>query len=510
MSVAGSRPENQGQSQGQKQVRSRELQDGKDLLDQALQKQPADRRESVKATIAKIVEEAARDAKSVPRKRLDLIRQHIAELDRQLGVQVAEILHHPDVQRLEGSWRGLHQLVQQSQTSPGLKIKILDATRDEFTDDLLKNEGDAEATNLWRSVYESEFDTAGGKPFSSILLDYQFSHRAEDVTCLEQIAAVGGSAMCPFITAPSPDMFGMESFQELGSYRDLSAIFEDRRYTRWKSFRQSADSCWVTMVMPRALARLPYGKETSRVRSFDFEEIPLDKEGRPAPADHSKFCWTSAVYAMGQVLTTAFDRYGWCTAIRGRDSGGAVEQLPCYTFMNDDGEWDLKCPTEIGITGRKDAALGTLGFLPLCHYKDTDLAVFFGGQSVQEPRKFVNDPDADANAKVTGRLPYLMAASRIAHYLKCAGRDWIGSFAGSDAEALRTRLSDWIAQYVNADEKASEEMKAKFPLREASIEVVPIPGKPGEYHCVALLRPWLQLESLTTSIRMVAAIRAPR
>jgi len=492
-------PEEMAQASGTPPTRLVE----QDLLDRVLEKEP-DRRNAVQRAIEEIQAEVQEGTKSVPRKPIELLRQYVAELDRKLSEGVSAILHDPEVQKLEGSWRGLHQLVQNTQTSPGLKIKMLDASKEELADDLL--DADYETTNLWRMIYESEFDTPGGQPFSTVLLDSEFSHHPQDVEMLTQIAAIGGASMCPFITAPSASMFGIDSYQSIAKIRDVSKVFDDRRYANWNSFRESADSCWVTMAMPRVLGRLPYGKATRPVKAFNFEEIPLDSNGNPAPAAHDRFCWSNACYALGQVLTEAYRRDGWCTSIRGRDSGGAVERLPSYTFLNDDGEWDQKCPTEIALTGRMENLLGKLGFMPLSHYKDSDFAVFFGAQSVQKPKKFVNNPDADSNAQISARLPYLMAVSRISHYLKVAGRDWIGRNISSPAE-LQRELSNWIADYVLDDDQASEQMKAKRPLRAAEIVVEPIPGRPGEFNCIARLMPWLQLEALTASMRVVTKIR---
>ena len=274
-------------------------------------------------------------------------------------------------------------------------------------------------------------------------------------------------------------------------------------YTKWRSFRDSEDARFVSLVMPRTLARLPYGAATKPIDEFGYEEAPFDESGAARSMDHGHYCWMNAAYVMGTRLTDAFAQTGFCTAIRGAEGGGKVENLPFHVFTSDDGDLDAKCPTEIAITDRREKELSDIGFLPLCHYKNTDYAVFFGAQSAQKPKKY-DRPEATANAAISARLPYLMATSRFAHYLKVMARDWVGSFM--EAGDVEQRLNRWIQNYVNANENAGQEMKARFPLREARVEVKDIPGRPGSYNAVAYLRPWLQMEELTTSMRLVARI----
>jgi type VI secretion system protein ImpC len=303
----------------------------------------------------------------------------------------------------------------------------------------------------------------------------------------------------------SARQFGFDSWPELAKPRDLAKIFETQDYTKWRSFRDSEDSRFVNLVLPRTLARLPYGAATKAIDEFNYEEAPYDAAGAAKSMNHNEYCWMNAAYAMGTRLTNAFAQYGFCTAIRGAEGGGKVENLPYHVFTSDDGDQDAKCPTEIAITDRREFELSNLGFLPLCHYKNTDYSVFFGAQSVQKPKKY-DRPEATANAAISARLPYIMASSRFAHYLKVMARDKIGSFM--EAGDVERWLNRWINNYVNGNENAGQEMKARFPLREAKVEVREIPGKPGSYNAVAYLRPWLQMEELTTSLRMVARIPA--
>ena len=300
-------------------------------------------------------------------------------------------------------------------------------------------------------------------------------------------------------------MFGFDSYTELAKPRDLAKIFETSDYMKWRSFRDSEDSRFVSLVMPRTLARLPYGNATKAIDEFNYEEAPFDAAGAAKAMDHNEYCWMNAAYAMGTRLTDAFAQYGFCTAIRGAEGGGKVENLPTHVFQSDDGDMDAKCPTEIAITDRREFELSNLGFLPLCHYKNTDYSVFFGAQTTQKPKKY-DRPEATANAAISARLPYIMASSRFAHYLKVMARDKIGSFM--EASDVERWLNRWILNYVNSNEQASQETKARYPLREAQVRVQEIPGRPGSYNAVAYLRPWLQMEELTTSLRMVARIPA--
>jgi type VI secretion system protein ImpC len=316
---------------------------------------------------------------------------------------------------------------------------------------------------------------------------------------------VAAASFAPFLSAANAQMFGLTDFRELSKPRDLQKAFTSAEYARWRGFRDSEDSAFVALTLPRVLSRLPYGAATKPIEEFAYEEAPYDEAGAAKSMQHGEYCWMNAAYAMGARLTDAFAQYGFCTAIRGAEGGGKVENLPYHVFTSDDGDLDAKCPTEIAITDRREFELSNLGFLPLCHYKNTDYSVFFGAQTAQKPKKY-DRPAATANAAISARLPYIMASSRFAHYLKVMARDKIGSFM--EAGDCERWLNRWIMNYVNGNENAGQEMKARFPLREAKVEVREIPGKPGSYNAVAYLRPWLQMEELTTSLRMVARIPA--
>ena len=490
-------------SQGEQQRKAQEIQiEEGSLLDQAISSTRQTERSHAQELLAALTEEALKGTVTWNKDVTRSIQDGIDAIDEVLSTQLASIMHREEFQKMEGTWRGLHHLVMNSETSTTLKLKMLNVSKRELFKDM-DRAVEFDQSSLFKKLYENEFGTPGGEPYGAMIGDYEFTKHPEDVDLLGKVSNVAAAAFCPFISASAPNLMGLESYDDLARPRDLAKIFDAVEYTQWRSFRDSEDSRFVSLVMPRVLSRLPYGKNTKPVEEFGFEEVESDKGGKSKPVPHEHYSWMNAAYVMGTRLTDAFAKTNFCTAIRGAEGGGKVEGLPAHVFTSDDGDTDLKCPTEIGITDRREAELSGLGFLPLCHYKNTDYSVFFGAQSTQKPKKYDN-PDATANASISARLPYIMASSRFAHYLKVIARDKIGSFM--EVEDCQDFLERWIAQYVSADPKPSAEVKARFPLREAKIEVREIPGAPGSYNAVAWLRPWLQMEELTTSLRMVAKI----
>lgn len=469
------------------------------LLDYIVENSKVAANASEKATardqIAELVDEVLAGTVTLSRDLAASIDARIAELDKLLSDQVNAIMHHPDFQKLEASWRGLKYLVMQSETSPMLKVRMLNASKKDLVKDF-KSAPEFDQSALFKKIYEEEYGTFGGAPYAALIGDYEFSRHPEDFYLLDELSHVAASAHAPLVSAAAPGLFGLESFTDIGKPRDLSKIFDTVEYAKWKSFRESEDSRYVGLVLPHVLGRLPYGKDTVPLEEFNFEE---DVDG----TNHGKYLWTNAAYAFGARLTDAFAKYGWLAAIRGVEGGGLVEGLPTHTFKTDDGEIALKCPTEVAITDRSEKLLSDLGFLSLVHCKNTDYAAFFGGQSVQKAKTYNTDA-ANANARLSSQLPYIFAASRIAHYMKSIMRDKIGSFASR--ENVQQFLNTWLAQYVLLDDSASQEAKAKYPLREARVDVVEVPGKPGVYRAAAFLRPHFQLDELTISLRLVAEL----
>jgi type VI secretion system protein ImpC len=471
------------------------------LLDQAIAATKQTEPDRAQDLLKTLTEEALKGTVSYSKNLTVTFNKAISLIDEKISKQLNAIMHHPKFQALEGTWRGLNYLVMNSETSSSLKIRCINLPKKDLYKDLSKAV-EFDQSQLFKKIYENEFGTPGGEPYGALIGDYEFTNHPEDIETLSMVSNVAAAAFAPFISAASPKILGLESYTELSNPRDLEKIFESVEYAKWKSFRESDDSRFVTMVMPRVLSRLPYGAQTKPIEEFNYEEAPVEN-GSTRPMKHEEFAWMNAAYVMGARLTDAFAQYGWCTAIRGAEGGGKVQNLPSYTFKSDDGDPDQQCPTEIGITDRREAELSKLGFLPLCHYKNTDYAVFFGAQTAQKPTKY-DRAEATANAAISARLPYIMASSRFAHYLKVMARDKIGSFM--EASDCQDWLNRWINNYVNSNEKVGQETKAKYPLREARVLVQEIPGKPGSYHAVAHLRPWLQMEELTTSLRMVARI----
>ena len=422
----------------------------------------------------------------------------IAELDKTLTAQVNLILHHRDFQQIEGAWRGLNYLISNTETDEQLKIRFMNISKLDFGKTLKRFKGTAwDQSPLFKRIYEEEYGQFGGEPFGCLVGDYAFDHSPPDVELLGEIAKVSAAAHTPFIAGASPTVMQMDSWQELANPRDLTKIFTTPEYAGWRSLRESDDARYIGLAMPRYLARLPYGAKTAPVEEFDFEEDT-------GAADHSRYTWSNAAYAMAVNINRSFKLYGWCSRIRGVESGGAVEGLPTHTFPTDDGGVDMKCPTEIAISDRREAELAKNGFMPLVHRKNSDYAAFIGAQSLQKPFEY-DDPDATANANLAARLPYLFACCRFAHYLKCIVRDKIGSF--KERDDMQRWLQNWIMNYVDGDPAhSSESTKSRKPLAAAEVVVEEVEGNPGYYTSKFYLRPHYQLEGLTVSLRLVSKL----
>jgi type VI secretion system protein ImpC len=347
---------------------------------------------------------------------------------------------------------------------------------------------------LFKKVYEEEFGVFGGTPFGALLGDYEFGKSGQDIELLEKISQVAAAAHAPFIASSSPDMFNMDSFTQLDAPRDMAKVMDTTEYAKWKGFRASEDSRYVALALPRILIREPYGSATVPVDAFNYEEAV---DG----TDHTKYTWASAAWALGARITQAFAAYGWCATIRGVESGGLVDGLPVHNFKTESGDIAMKCPTETPISDRREKELADLGFVPLVHCKGTDYAAFFSVQSAQKPKIYDSD-SATANARISAQLPYIFAVSRFAHYLKSIMRDKIGGFSSKDE--IQAFLNNWIGNYAVANDDVSMAVKASHPLKEARVDVVEVPGKPGAYRAVAFLRPHFQLDELSMSMRLVA------
>lgn len=474
-----------------------ELSEFEKLLERDFKPQGDGAREDIKNAVRTLAEQALASTTLVSDDAIKTIQSIIAAIDQKLTEQVNEIIHNEQFRTLEGSWRGLHYLINNTETDETLKVRVLNISKKDLGKTIKKFKGVAwDQSPLFKQLYEAEYGTIGGEPFGALVGDYSFDHSPPDVEILSGMAQIAAAAHAPFFAAAAPKLMNMESWRELADPRDLTKIFQTADYAPWRSLRESEDSRYIGLCMPRYLARLPYGAKTSPVEEFAFEE---DVEG----ADHNKYVWSNAAYAMAVNINRSFKMYGWCARIRGVESGGLVEGLPCHTFPTDDGGVDMKCPTEIAITDRREAELAKNGLMPLLHRKGTDMAVFIGAQSLQKPQEY-DDPDATANANLAARMPYLFSTCRFAHYLKCMVRDKVGSF--KERVDMERWLNEWITQYVEADPGASEEGKARRPLAAAEVVVEEVEGNPGYYTSKFFLRPHYQLEGLTVSLRLVSKL----
>lgn len=468
------------------------------LLSKEFRPKTDEAKDAVERAVRTLAQQALAETKLIGADVVKSIEAIIAEIDDKLSEQINLILHHGDFQKIEGAWRGLHYLVTNTETDEMLKIRVMNITKGDLGKTLKRYKGTAwDQSPIFKRVYEEEYGQFGGEPFGCIVGDYYFDHSPPDVELLREMAKVSAAAHTPFIAAAAPTVMMMDSWQELANPRDLTKIFTTPEYAAWRSLRESEDSRYIGLAMPRFLARLPYGAKTNPVEEFDFEEDT-------GAADHSKYTWSNSAYAMATNINRSFKLFGWCSRIRGVESGGAVEDLPTHTFPTDDGGVDMKCPTEIAISDRREAELAKNGFMPLIHRKNSDFAAFIGAQSLQKPFEY-DDPDATANANLAARLPYLFACCRFAHYLKCIVRDKIGSF--KEREDMQIWLQNWIMNYVDGDPAhSSEQTKAQKPLAAAEVVVEAVEGNPGYYTSKFFLRPHYQLEGLTVSLRLVSKL----
>lgn len=468
------------------------------LLNKEFKPKSDEAKSAVERAVLTLAQQALSGAKLIGSDVIVSIEAMIAELDRKLSEQTNLVLHHADFQQLEGAWRGLHHLVNNTETDENLKIKVFNITKSELGKTLKRYKGTAwDQSPVFKKVYTEEYDQFGGHPFGCLVGDYYFDHSAPDAELLGEMAKIAAASHAPFIAAASPTIMQMGSWQELANPRDLTKIFTTPEYAAWRSLRDAEDSRYIGLAMPRFLARLPYGAKTNPVEEFNFEE-------ETAGGDHQKYTWANSAYTMAVNINRSYKLYGWGTSIRGVESGGAVEGLPAHTFPTDDGGVDMKCPTEIAISDRREAELAKNGFMPLLHRKNSDFAAFIGAQSLQKPAEYT-DADATANANLSARLPYLFACCRFAHYLKCIVRDKIGSF--KERDSMEKYLNNWIMNYVDGDPaNSSDAVKAQKPLAAAEVHVEEVPGNPGYYSSKFFLRPHYQLEGLTVSLRLVSKL----
>lgn len=473
--------------------------DFQSLLNQAFKPRSEQAKTNVENAVQTLASEIlAREINVVSEDSVATIKAVLAEIGAKITQQVNLILHHPEFQKLESAWRGLSHLISNTETDEHLKIRVMNISKNDLGKTLKKfKDTKFDQSPLFKKIYEEEYGQLGGSPYGCLVGDYHFDHSPTDVSLLKEMSKIAAASHAPFIAGAAPSVMQMDSWQDLTNPRDLTKIFSTPDYAPWKSLRESDDSKYLALAMPRFLARLPYGSKTNPVEEFAFEEETDD-------GNADKYCWANSCYAMAVNINQSFKEFGWCSRIRGVESGGSVEGLPCHTFPSDDGGVDMKCPTEIAISDRREAELAKSGFMPLIHRKNTDIAAFIGAQSLHMPAEY-DDPDATANAALGARLPYLFACCRFAHYLKCIVRDKVGSF--KERDEMQRWLQSWIMNYVDGDPaNSSENVKARKPLAAAEVVVEEVEGQPGYYTSKFFLRPHYQLEGLTVSLSLVSKL----
>lgn len=452
----------------------------------------------VENAVGTLVREALADDSLVADDILDTIDKMLAKIDEKLSAQVNQIIHHPEYQKLESSWRGLAYTVNNSETDASLKVQVMNISKGELDKELRSYPGAKwDQSPLFKKIYEAEFGQLGGQPFGALVGDFYFDHSSSDVRLLRDLGKIAAASHAPFLSAAAPTLLGMDSWNELGNPRDLSTVFDTPDYAGWHSLRDSENSRYVALTLPRVLSRSPYGQNGEPVEEFNFEEETDGHEGK-------HYAWMNAAHAMAVNINRAHKEYGWTVQIRGVQSGGEVANLPVHNFDLGDGSTDMKCPTEFAISDRREGELSKSGLISLVHRKNTDRAAFIGAQSLYRPKKYQNE-EATASDNLSSRLPYIFAVSRFSHYLKCMVRDMVGS--NREKDQLQRELQEWINQYVHGNPgTASEREKALMPLAEARVDVIADEENPGYYMGKFFLRPHYQLEGMDIGMSLVSKL----
>ena len=433
-------------------------------------------KKGVEALIAQLVE-PGRKVEKVSKATVD---EMIAEIDKKLSLQVDAILHHPEFQKLESSWRSLNFLVDKTDFRENIRLELLNVSKEDLLEDF-EDAPEVTKSGLYKTVYTAEYGQFGGKPYGNIIADYEFGPGPQDIKLLQHVASVASMAHAPFIAAAGPEFFGLEDFNGLPNVKDLKSTFEGPQYIKWNSFRESEDSRYVSLTLPRFLLRLPYGPDTKPVKTFNYEE--------DVSASHEDYLWGNTAFAFATRITDSFAKYRWCTNIIGPLGGGAVEDLPIHQFESM-GAIQTKIPTEVLVSDRREFELAEEGFISLAMRKGSDNACFFSANSVQKPKSFGISPEgkeAELNYKLGTEMPYMFVANRLAHYLKVIQRENIGSW--KERTDLDRELNAWIRQYIADQDNPSAETRSRRPLRQAQITVEDVEGEPGWYRVGLKVRP---------------------
>lgn len=471
------------------------------MMDQPIAATPGDP-QGIELGVSEFVKFALEGQVKFARNMTATLRDLIAGIDARISEQLNEIMHHEKFRALEGAWRGVQHLVRTSQGDSLVHVKLLNVTKKALLNDF-EAADTYDSSALYKKVFQEGLGQAGAYPFAALVGDFDFSHHPEDVALLRGLSGVAAASFAPFIGGASARMFGFKDYRSLPGPTDLKTIFQQSEYLKWNGFRDTEDSRWVSLAMPRVMARLPYGAETKRVEEFDYEEGPSDVKGRALPLSHEDYCWMNASFHVGANLIRSFLETGLCFGIRGEE-GGKLEDLPMHLHVDRNGQMVVKCPAETNIPESREVELSDLGFMPVIYYVNNDFATFWGGQSAQRPKVYPTSAAATENAAISARLPYLMVTSRFTHYITQMARHWYGGT--NDMTAVERKLNDWINVYVNQDEGASRYMRITKPLKNAKVQVEPVAGKPGAYNAILYLQPHLLFEQLTADMRLVSEI----
>ncbi|AYV45139.1 type VI secretion system contractile sheath large subunit [Caulobacter flavus] len=459
---------------------------------------PRDPHERIQQAVQTLAQLALKETRIIGGDVLSTLEQFVAQIDAKLSEQINEILHAPEFQRLESAWRGLNFLVENAATGENSQIKVMNVTKKEL-EGLTRSYRDSkwDQSPLHKQIYDEEYGTLGGVPFGAFVCDYYFDHSSADIDVMSMLGKIGEDAHAPFLTAAAPSLLRQDGWSGLADLRDLSKAFVAPEYIRWRSFRESDESRYVALTMPRFLGRQLYGPDGDPVDEFHFVEDV-------GAGDHDKYLWVNAAYGLGLRVIESFLDYGWCTSIRGVNTGGTLYNLPVALFPTDEGGKDAKCPTEISISERREGELSNAGLFPLTHRKNTNQATFMGGQTAYKPQKMQGSA-ASASEELSAKLPYIFISSRFAHYLKVMVRDWVG--ASREEGQLERDLQSWVNQYVNIHPDSTDpDNSVRQPLREAHISVTADPARPGYYRTEFLLRPHFQFEHMDISLSMVSRL----
>ncbi len=457
---------------------------------QALADATADER--VTAAVQVLLQRLKKSGQQVEKLDKSLLDHHIAELDYQISRQLDEVMHHQEFQKVESQWRGLKHLIDRTDFRQNVKIELLDISKDDLRQDF-EDAPEITQSGLYGHTYIAEYDTPGGEPIGAVISSYEFDASPQDIALLRNISKVAAAAHMPFIGSVGPAFFLKNSMEDVAAIKDIGNYFDRAEYIKWKSFRDTDDSRYIGLTMPRVLGRLPYGPDTVPVRSFNYIE---EVKG----PDHEKYLWTNASFAFAANMVRSFINNGWCVQIRGPQAGGAVQDLPIHLYDLGTGN-QVKIPSEVMIPETREFEFANLGFIPLSYYKNRDYACFFSANSTQKPALY-DTADATANSRINARLPYIFLLSRIAHYLKLIQRENIGTT--KDRRLLELELNTWVRGLVTEMTDPGDELQASHPLRDAKVVVEDIEDNPGFFRVKLYAIPHFQVEGMDVNLSLVS------